>query len=311
VKRIRLAQDVINSAEESVYDTLWNAKLIATDERDASRLVQAGYDYLVKRTRLSRKTIQRIVAKLLEKDFIAVETRADIYERTATIYRVFSYKSVLEMNAKKGRLYVAKMGPGFSYARPIDDAQTHMTIVDTPHASPMVNTATIAKPAIVGMVKTDRPTVVKMSPYLLDSRVLDKTSSSGAVRAALASYGRADDDVAAQLVAACRSYAPDCTEDEIVHFIHEKGTHVQRRDSRIINPLGFLLTAVPKCFSGELLNEYRAEQGREGTAPATLPETEDPALLRWRREQQAALSDPSVSEQEKHLIRLCLGLNTS
>jgi hypothetical protein len=84
VKRIRLAQDVINSAEESVYDTLWNASLIACDDRDSSRLVQAGYDYLVKRTRLSRKTIQRIVAKLLEKDFIEVDTRADIYHRQPT-----------------------------------------------------------------------------------------------------------------------------------------------------------------------------------------------------------------------------------
>src|ERR1035438_9614997 len=63
VKRIRLAQDVINSAEECVYDTLWNAKLIQTEE--SCRIVQAGYDYLVKRSRLSRKTIQRIVAKLL------------------------------------------------------------------------------------------------------------------------------------------------------------------------------------------------------------------------------------------------------
>jgi hypothetical protein len=34
-------------------------------------------------------------------------------------------------------------------------------------------------------------------------------------------------------------------------------------------------------------------------------------MERWRREQEASLSDPNVSEQEKHLIRLCLGLNTS
>src|ERR1035441_9285513 len=80
VKRIRLAQDVINSAEESVYDTLWAAKS-QTDEREASRIVQAGYDYLVKRTRLSKKTIQRIIAKLIDKDFIAIERPADIYQR--------------------------------------------------------------------------------------------------------------------------------------------------------------------------------------------------------------------------------------
>jgi predicted transcriptional regulator len=317
VRRIRLAQDVINSAEESVYDTLWNAKLMASNDRESSRLVQAGYDYLVKRTRLSRKTIQRIIAKLLEKDFIAVETRADIYQRTATVYRVFSYKAVLDQNTRKGRLYVAKMGPGFSYARPLDASQPvpDMATVDTPLVTPIVNgdTSTVDRAATVTVVKTDRPTVVKMSPHLLDSKNLDKkaSSSSPAVRNALANYGRVDDDILTQLIAACRSYAPDCTDDEIVHFVHEKGQAVKRRDNRVQNPLGFLLTAVPKCFSPQTLQEFRAEQSRESRQSHAKPAygDEDPALQRWRREQEAALSDPSVSEQEKHLIRLCLGLN--
>lgn len=319
VKRIRLAQDVINSAEESVYDTLWNGRLVASD--DLSRLVQAGYDYLVKRTRLSRKTIQRIVAKLLEKDFIEVDTRADIYQRTATVYRVFSYKAVLERNTKKGRLHVAKMGPGFSYARPVQtsdipgEGNINMATVDTSIVTPVVNKAmaTVAKPPTVTVVKNDRPTVVKMSPYLLDAKSLDSTSSEhAAVRSALSDYGNPDDDVVSQLLAACRSYASDCTEDEVVHFIREKGHLLQRRDNRVQNPLGFLLTAVPKCFSGQPLSEYRgreaARAGAPGPSTATVPE--DPALLRWRKEQERALSDPSVSEQEKHLIRLCLGLNT-
>lgn len=322
VKRIRLAQDVINSAEESVYDTLWNAKLVGSDE--VSRLVQAGYDYLVKRTRLSRKTIQRIVAKLLEKDFIEVDTRADIYQRTATIYRVFSYKAVLDRNIKKGRLHVAKMGPGFSYVRQLQgpDSSRDMTTVDTYRPPTVVggDMASVVKQTTVTVVKNDRPTVVKMSPYLLDAKTLDRTSSvSDVVRQALSAYGAVDDDVVNQLMAACESYSADCTEEEVAHFIREKGKHVQRRDSSIKNPLGFLLTAVPKCFSGLPIEEYRAAQRREvdtalnmTTVNSTgVAATEDPALLRWRKEQEAALADPKVSEQEKHLIRLCLGLNVS
>ena len=320
VKRIRLAQDVINSAEESVYDTLWNARLVAADE--SSRLVQAGYDYLVKRTRLSRKTIQRIVAKLLEKDFIEVDTRADIYQRTATVYRVFSYKAVLERNTRKGRHHVAKMGPGFSYVRPIlaneiPAAPSHLSTVDTTNPGPIASDhmPTVDKPATVTVVKNDRPTVVKMSPPLLDTRTLDNTSSdTEQLHTTLMAYGTVDDDVVSQLVAACRSYAPDCTENEIAYFVQEKGKHVQRRDSRVHNPLGFLLTAVPKCFSGRSLDEHRAARSRElaRTAETAGDEVsqEDPALKRWRKDQEAALSDPSVSEQEKHLIRLCLGLNT-
>ncbi len=121
VKRIRLAQDAINPAEESVYDTLWTAKSVQPDEPDSSRIVQAGYDYLVKRTGLSKRTIQRIVEKLIEKNFIAIERPADIYQRTSTVYRVFSYQTVLDHHIRKGRSHVAKIGPGFSYVRPLPD----------------------------------------------------------------------------------------------------------------------------------------------------------------------------------------------
>lgn len=120
VKPIRLAQDVISATEESVYDTLWTASTAAQSEgRDLSRVVQAGYDYLVKHTELSKRTVQRIVEKLIDKDFIAIERPADIYERSSTVYRVFSYQTILDRHIQKGRLHVAKLGPGFSYVRPL------------------------------------------------------------------------------------------------------------------------------------------------------------------------------------------------
>lgn len=321
VKRIRLAQDVINSAEECVYDTLWNAKLLQTDE--SCRIVQAGYDYLVKRSRLSRKTIQRIIAKLLEKDFITVEARADIYQRTSTVYRVFSYRAVLDRHIGKGRLYVAKMGPGFSYAQPLDqkpspeavDRVMDVTTVDRSLVTPIAESdmSTMVQETTVTVVKMDGSTVVKMSPYLLDSFVLDNTSSSAhsAIREALAVYGTADDDVVQELAAACKANAPDCSEEEIVHFIHEKGRYVQRRESRVHSPIGFLITAVPKCFSGEAFHNYRRQRQNSLEMGAERESEEQAAMDLWRREQEASLSDPSVSEQEKHLIRLCLGLNTS
>ncbi len=317
VRKIRLAQDVINSAEESVYDTLWNAKLLQTDEAEACRIVQAGYDYLVKRTRLARKTIQRIVAKLLEKDFIAVESRANIYQRTATVYRVYSYKAVLEKHVKKGRLYVAKMGPGFSYAKPLESAEgegnaaAEMITVDRLDMAPIVKTdmTTVARETTVTVVKIDPPTVVKMSPYLLDTYVLDSTSSS-ALHQELSPFGPVDDDAIQQLADRCREQAPDCTVDEIVHFIREKSRLIQKKKGAVYNPLGFLLTAVPRCFASESLRTYREERDRQRRTQALEETQESAAMERWRREQQASLSDPAVSEQEKHLIRLCLGLNT-
>jgi hypothetical protein len=49
--------------------------------RDQSRLVQAGYQHLMDTTGLSKKTIQRVIDRLIAKDFISVERPADIYER--------------------------------------------------------------------------------------------------------------------------------------------------------------------------------------------------------------------------------------
>ena len=123
VRRIRIAQDVVNSAEEAVYDALWNTKTAqdAAGSGDSARIVQAGYDYLMKRTRLSKKTIQRVIDRLIHKDFIAIEKPADIYRRIPTVYRVFDYRAILAHHLRKGRTHVAKIGPGFTYAHPIDD----------------------------------------------------------------------------------------------------------------------------------------------------------------------------------------------
>lgn len=327
VKRIRLAQDVINSAEESVYDTLWTAK-IQTAEREASRVVQAGYDYLVKRTRLSKKTIQRIVAKLIDKDFIAIERPADIYRRTSTVYRVFSYKAVLDHHLQRGRCHVAKIGPGFSYVRPMEDprrsgvnsaqlsptnsaTRVDLSTVGTFHTSTVVNanTSPLANRAIDTVPELDASTVVhETTTFIGKSTLGNKTSSSSAIYQVLNKYGAVDDDIVDRLIKSCKQQAPDCTDEEIIHFIEEKGSLVRVKDSRIYSPIGFLLTAVPKCLSGEAFRFYREEEMKHREAEAAHEARRQTELDEWRRDQEAQLADPSVSEQDKLFIREWLGI---
>jgi len=121
VRPIRAIQDVVSEAEEAVYNALWTATSVPDGDGEPFRLVQAGYDYIGKGTRLSKKTVQRIIAKLMDKGFIAIERPADIYQRTSTVYRVFSRRQVLEHHLQKGRSHVAKFGPGFSYVHPLGD----------------------------------------------------------------------------------------------------------------------------------------------------------------------------------------------
>ena len=112
VRPIRTAPDALSSAELTVYEALWSwGSATAPDDR----ISQAGYDTLVRQTRLSRKTIQRVVDRLLDKEYISIEKPADIYLRTSTVYRVFGERRILERQAARGRFHVVKIGPGFLY----------------------------------------------------------------------------------------------------------------------------------------------------------------------------------------------------
>ena len=287
VRRIRIAQDVVNSAEEAVYDTLWNTKIAqgATASGDSAKIVQAGYDYLGKRTRLSKKTIQRVIDRLIHKDFIAIEKPADIYRRIPTVYRVFDYRTILAHHLRKGRTHVAKIGPGFTYARPIDDprriaintlnmttvAAVDRTTVDPHHLS------TEAPPVPVTGDKENKTTVVQETTRSIDKNLLDKTSSAS--RASTGSETTTttapaelisglqrvvefvDSEAATLLWNECRFRVPDCRTDEVLYFAQGKASVCA--GGRIKNPVGFLLATVPKCFEGPAFTNFRREEQRK------------------------------------------------
>ncbi len=101
-----------------------------------------------------------------------------------------------------------------------------------------------------------------------------------AVAEALAAYVRPDDAAIAVLMADCRSRAPDCTTDEVVAFVREKGPLAAGKRS----PLGFLMKAVANCFEG---GSFRALRGR----PKPAPETESPTI-RLMKERIAKGKEP-------------------
>ena len=136
----------------------------------------------------------------------------------------------------------------------------------------------------------------------------EEAREPGIVFAAMRLYGNPDDDAVNALVESCRRERADATAEEIAHFIREKGKLITRK---IANPVGFLLTAVPKCFASDSFREYREQRMRERRQQAAR-EAEDPqAAERLRREGEADLADPNISEEEKRLIRRCLGLDAS
>jgi predicted transcriptional regulator len=274
-----MAQDVLNAAEESVYDTLWNTKNAARGAGDAYRIAQAGYDYLMKRTRLSKKTIQRIIDRLQEKDFISIETPADIYHRTSTTYRVFSYRSVLERQGARGRLYSVKIGPGFVFAQQVSGPALDVpTVVGSNVSTEVVSTT----PTVVN----DNLTTVVPETTSFKEQCSEETSSSSEVadlkRLLEPHTGILDDDAVRRLLEECRARAGDATLEEIAYIATQKIRLVRS----IQNPAGFMLTAIPRHFASgghlsvrELLRKeaaQRVEQWREAFAFWTRL-AEDPA----------------------------------
>ena len=93
----------------------------------------------------------------------------------------------------------------------------------------------------------------------------------------------ADRAAAAALWRLCRAVEPTATIDEIVHFIDLKAGK-----SGTSMPLGFLLSAVPRCFQGGLLRQLRQQ----------------------RRDRQFAgeiLRNPAADEEQREWARSVLG----
>ena len=111
------------------------------ETRDA-RSVQMGYDSLTKASGFSRKTIQRTIDRLIAKHYIEIETPADIYRRTPTVYRVFAGPAVLQRLARNGCTHVAKIGPGVAFVNPLSAlAERTDTVVTS-------NSATVGREAL-------------------------------------------------------------------------------------------------------------------------------------------------------------------
>jgi hypothetical protein len=117
VRLVTSAADALSNGEEKLYQILWNSHPLR--ESPEARSIQAGYESLTRRTGFSRKTIQRTIDRLTAKHYIEIETPADIYRRTPTVYRVFGAAAVLERLRTHDHTHIAKIGPGVAFVAPL------------------------------------------------------------------------------------------------------------------------------------------------------------------------------------------------
>ncbi len=121
-----------------------------------------------------------------------------------------------------------------------------------------------------------------------------EAESLARLAAALQPYGTPDQPLVRKLWHDCRKNDPGATAEEVCQVIVEKAPGKRN------NGLGYFLTAIPPCFP----------LPRAATPPPKPAQMEQETEFqrRWREEQERNLADPKIPEQEKHLIRLSLGI---
>lgn len=284
--------------EERFYQTLWHAR--ETDgvfrESAQTKTCALGYDRLAKLTRLDEKSVRQLIPRLAAKQILEVIASENCSARVGKTYRIFSYEEILQRQRAAGLEFIVKRGRAVEF-------------VDPQTGSP-VQTPTVGEPPSVGKPPTETvgesPTVsVGESPTPLD-KYLDNSFShtSSSVFEALRCYGPADDDAVRTILAASLRAAADATEDEIVHFIHEKGRAT--RGGRIANPLAYLIVYVPKCFQPEVLTAYREAQREAARHRKAAEERAAAEMEQMRQEWQRWLTDPAASDEDKAWARKML-----
>jgi hypothetical protein len=258
VQRVAVAQQSMSLGEERVYQAIWHARPIDGITLINRRLktFALGYDKLARLTRLNEKSIRDIIPKLIEKKILEIVRKEDSWSRTGRTYHIYSYEEILERQRAADLCYIVKNGRAVEFVRPM------MGEPPTVGASP---TVPVRPTVTVG--RTGSGTVGHTTtPLVIDRQTTSQTSS--VVREALSHYTPVDDAAIRRIVNACRTHAPDCTESEIAHFVHEKSVLVTMRGSTIKNPMGHFITAVPACFEGETFRLYRESQ--ESQVPTCL-----------------------------------------
>jgi hypothetical protein len=297
--RCTLAQDGHSHTEEALYQVLWRSGKPETDE---TRLSVMGYGEMSKRVRLSFNNTKAACHRLIAKRAIEEVAREVSDKRQGKTYRVFSYRAILERRKAAGLEWVIR-NKGVEFVIPSNAAPSISDTLPVIDRVSETSTGTISKkgrgtPSVTG-------TLLENS---FRTSLRESSSDIAALVQALSDYGQPDDVVAYYLLSRCRAVAPDCTSTEITHFVHEKGLLIrQDRNKRITNPIGFLLTAVPRCLTGETFEHYRSQERVRLERERLQNERQQAEIDQWRREQEAILNDPNASEEDKRFARQVLG----
>jgi hypothetical protein len=284
------AQDGHSHIENELYGVLRRAGR-AEDATSGSVIVQVGSAFLCRETRVHKRNIGTLLRRLVFKKSIEVIQEEVSSTRTARRYRVFSYTEILKRRREAGLEWVVRRR-GVEFVDPTTGYPLYKDSGDLDDPGMGEYRITAPDAATTSGAVAASGSVIEAPP--LDLPLISE---------ALQCYWETDFAAVEQLARSCALARPDCTAEEIVHFIHEKGYVLSKNVRGFTNPVGFMLSSVPRCFEGVAFDQFRkrAQIEKEHQAQEERrKQEEEKEMMAWMRNScLKTLSDPKASAKAK------------
>jgi hypothetical protein len=287
--RAKSVQDAHTMGEQLVYETLWTFGGSDNGVVAPYKEVSGGYNRLASKTGLSDKAVMRNLRSLEEK--LAI-TRISLEEKetcTPRVYRVFSYKEILQRRRAAGLEWVIRSGHGVAFA-PVDVTtipcgRNDHTPMDATSIDPM-DTAPI-------------PPVDVPSTHIEKKREIEQTTSTVhlLLQAQLPTF---DGAAVEKLWEDCRQRVPDVTAEEVSWLFSQKIRSSQARG--VESPNGFLISAVSRSCTPAAVAAIR--QGREVAVEPDSPVSPAEEIARLEAMLDAYPNHPQAGDWRKTMDAL-------
>jgi hypothetical protein len=305
-KCIRIYDNVQSAhtpSEHLVYTTMW--KMLGSREDDGPNrdgiLPMAA---VASKVSISIRNLRRVLRSLEQKLALEVTEYEDKTRSIPRRYRVWGFRSTIERRRRAGYSHIYRNRNLITLARPYasrpPDNLTEVPGVNLPDEPPGSLTPGIpdnlAEPPPDN--KTGKPPD-NLSAFLITNKQIPNTTSSSSfsvsdliAKTVANEFGIVDDDALRRMIRGCRARIPDATDEEIAEFAKEAAKRI-RCMRNLVNPIGLLITQVPKYFEGQSFRLYREEKHK-------VQEAHQETLKQQCREAQAILDNPNSDSYDRH-----------
>jgi len=302
IRRCVLAQDGHSLGEEAIYQVLWRTGRAENSDPNGSRTNRMGAADIGFKVNMAKKNVRQNISRLFEKLAIEILEDFETMNSQARLYRVYSYKQILERRRAAGLEYVLR-NKGVVFC-----TQDGAELVSSPAYVSSPGGKTSIKPAPPKKRRVSPVPEPPKYPQTPSAAPRDGPSNSAdlqVVSQALNRYWTVDEAAAVQLLRDCRRVCKDARADEIAFFVQEK-LELSRNSRTITNPTGLILATVPQSFVGSAFEEFRRRMERHAKLEAEEAERkrqQEAELAAWiekdRARYEAIVSDPTKSDIER------------